>query len=117
MNRKWIAGAVLALGLGCVTPSFARAEDWRHDRHDHREPHRHHDNCGCRFDVPISIREVPRRVLDTFHCEARGGRLKCVDHVMREGREFYRFQMIDRHGCAFNIRIACNGAVLGVERA
>lgn len=128
MNRKWIGSAIVALGVSSIIPVIASADGWRdhedrrayHGRdyrdRDYRE-HRRHDRECRDFDVPVSLRDVPRQVLKTFECESRGGRLRCVDHVMRDGREFFRFQMTDRHGCAYNIRIACNGAVLGIERA
>ena len=134
MKLAWIGSAALALGVSAAIPSFASADGWRHDDHDRYDRRdrievrhvevRHvpdvririDDRDDCDFDRDISLRDVPRNVLDTLNCEVRGG-IGEVQYVHRDGKYFYRFQ-IDRdgrRGADESVRIGANGRLLSVE--
>lgn len=126
MKKSLIASAVLALGVSAVMPTFAsadwrgdrrddrydRRDDWRHDydRHDHR----YNDD----FDREISLRDVPRNVLESVD-RVRLGRVEAVQFVHRNGNFFYRFRIDDRHprDNDVNIRVSPGGKIMSIEEA
>jgi hypothetical protein len=134
MKLAWIGSAALALGVSAAIPSFASADGWRHgddhgryDRRDRVEVRhvevRHVPEIRVRiddrdydFDRDISLREVPRNVLDTLNCEVHG-RIGEVQYVHRDGKYFYRFQVDSdgRRGADASVRIGENGRLLSVE--
>jgi hypothetical protein len=128
MKKSLIASAVLALGVSAAVPTLASA-DWRHDdwRHDReiREDIRHdqwaHDHryIDDDFDRNISIREVPRNVLDTADYERHGLRIESIQFVHRNGNFFYRFRLDGpgRHDRDINLRISPGGKLMSVEEA
>jgi hypothetical protein len=135
MKLAWIGSAALALGVSAAIPSFASA-DWRRDngrvearierdRFDHDRDYRRYDGDRFRdnyrfrdFDRDISLRDVPRNVLDTLNCEVHG-RIGEVQFVHRDGKFFYRFQVDSdgRRGADASVRIGENGRLLSVEEA
>src|SRR5436190_12071006 len=104
MRKSLIASAVLALGVSAVMPAFAsadwrgdrrddrydRRDDWRHD-YDRRDDRRYNDD----FDREISLRDVPRNVLESVDYARRGHRIEAVQFVHRNGNFFYRFRIDD----------------------
>jgi hypothetical protein len=137
MKKSLIASAVLALGVSAALPMTAsadwrdrrdddrryeRRDDYRYDRrddyrHDHRDYDRH---CNDDFDREISLRDVPRNVLESVNCETRGrGRIEAVQFVHRNGNFFYRFRMDDPRprDNDVNIRVSPGGKIMGVEEA
>ena len=127
MKLAWIGSAVLALGVSAAIPSFASADSWRRhddrgrDRHERRDYDRHDDHVRYEprvidFDRDISLREVPRNVMETVNCEIRG-RIEGVQYVHRDGKYFYRFEVDgDRYrGADASVRIGANGRLLSVE--
>lgn len=144
MKLAWIGSAALALGVSAAIPSFASA-DWRRDdrsheryEHDRRDYDRRdydrrdydrrderrdfdHDRFDERyrdFDSDISLRDVPRNVMDTFNCEIHG-RIESVQYVHRDGKYFYRFEVDGdrRYQGDASVRIGANGRLLSVEEA
>jgi len=128
MKLAWIGSAVLALGVSAVVPSFASADSWRHDdrgrdRYERRDNDRHddhfrYDERSRDFDYDISLRDVPRNVMDTFNCEIHG-RIERVQYVHRDGKYFYRFEVDGdrRYEGDASVRIGANGRLLSVEEA
>ena len=128
MKLAWIGSAALALGVSAAIPSFASADSWRRDgdryheryqrdRHVEVRFERYRDDDRFRdFDESISLREVPRNVLDTLNCEVHG-RIGEVQYVHRDGKFFYRFQVDSdgRRGADESVRIGANGRLLSVE--
>ena len=130
MKLAWIGSAALALGVSAAIPSFASADSWRRgddrshvryerDRHVEVRVERYRDDDRFRdFDQDISLRDVPRNVLDTLNCEVHG-RVGEVQYVHRDGKFFYRFQVDSdgRRGADASVRIGANGRLLSVEEA
>lgn len=129
MKLAWIGSAVLALGVSAAVPGFAHADSWRHDDRGHdryeqdRREHERRDYDHARyeprvidFDRDISLREVPRNVMETVNCEVHG-RIEGVQYVHRDGKFFYRFEVDgDRYrGADASVRIGANGRLLSVE--
>ncbi|MDB5319900.1 MAG: hypothetical protein JWN40_1531 [Phycisphaerales bacterium] len=138
MKLAWIGSAALALGVSAMVPSFASADSWRRDNRDngrvqvrierdrvdhYRDNGRYDDRFRNDerfrdFDRDISLRDVPRNVLDTLNCEVHG-RVGEVQYVHRDGKFFYRFQVDSdgRRGADASVRIGENGRLLSVEEA
>jgi hypothetical protein len=133
MKLAWIGSAVLALGVSAAVPTFARAdyrhEDRDHDRYERRDYDRHddhfrdddrfrHDDRYRDFDHDVSLRDVPRNVMETFNCEIHG-RIERVQYVHRDGKFFYRFEVDGdrRYEGDSSVRIGANGRLLSVEEA
>jgi hypothetical protein len=132
MKLHWLASAALALGVASVVPSFAKADDWRHDRdryeYDHRDDWRRdryedrrddHRRYERDFDVDVPVREVPRAAFEVANYERRGRRIEAVQYVFRDGKYFYRFR-IDDPGWRdrdVNIRVTPGGRLLTIEEA
>ena len=128
MKLAWIGSAALALGVSAAIPSFASADSWRRnddrshvryerDRHVEVRVERYRDDDRFRdFDQDISLRDVPRNVIDTLNCEVHG-RIGEVQYVHRDGKFFYRFQVDSdgRRGADESVRIGANGRLLSVE--
>jgi hypothetical protein len=137
MKLAWIGSAAMALGVSAVIPTFASA-DWHrdncdygrvevrierdrveHSRYNGRYDDRYRNDERFRdFDRDISLRDVPRNVLDTLNCEVHG-RIGEVQFVHRDGKYFYRFQIDSdgRRGADASVRIGENGRLLSVEEA
>src|SRR3954468_17049527 len=88
MKKSLIASAVLALGVSAAVPTLASA-DWRRDdyrrddvrlREDIYRDQLRHDrrDFDDDFDRNISVREVPRNVLDTAEYERHGMRIESI---------------------------------------
>jgi hypothetical protein len=127
MKLAWIGSAALTLGVSAAIPSFASADSWRrgddryHDRDrrvDVRIERVRVDDRFRDFDQDISLRDVPRNVLDTLNCEVHG-RVGEVQYVHRDGKFFYRFQVDSdgRRGADASVRVGANGRLLSVEEA
>jgi hypothetical protein len=131
LNKKnLIASAVLALGVSAAVPSLASA-DWRRDdyrrdgdwrvREDIRRDQWAHDHryIDDDFDRNISLREVPRNVLDTAEYERHGLRIESIQFVHRNGNFFYRFRLDGpgRRDRDINLRISPGGKLMSVEEA
>ena len=133
MKLAWIGSAALALGVSAAIPTFASADSWHRDngrvqvrvervRVDHDRDYRGYDDRFRDderfrdFDRDISLRDVPRNVLDTLNCEVHG-RIGEVQYVHRDGKFFYRFQVDSdgRRGADASVRIGENGRLLSVE--
>jgi hypothetical protein len=65
------------------------------------------------IDVNVSLRDVPRCVIDTLNGE-RHGPVETVQFVRRDGQEFYRFGVDERRGAQTVIRIGANGRLLTI---
>src|SRR4051812_15190196 len=121
MKLNWIATAALAMGVSAAVPTFAHAADWRdhrdtnyRGRYDRDDRYDRYRDQRREFDRDISIREVPRNVLDTLRDVTRGGRVEEVQYVFRDGKYFYRFQVDGRRDDQ-SIRIGANGRLLSIE--
>jgi hypothetical protein len=128
MKLAWIGSAALALGVSAAIPSFASADSWRRDdgrshvryerdrRVDVRIERVRVDDRFRDFDQDISLRDVPRNVIDTLNCESHGA-IGAVQYVHRDGKFFYRFQVDrdGRRGADASVRIGANGHLLSVE--
>jgi len=115
--KNFLATAVLTLGTTAMIAAPAMA-DWRHD-HRYYPPTRYErsDRWGRDFDYNISLREVPRRVLDTLADVSRGRPVESIQYVRRDGRTFYRFRVDRRHDTDLSFRISPDGRVLSVQEA
>ena len=138
MKLRWMTSAALALGVVSVIPTFAKADDWRHDR-DYRDRNDRYENVrrddwrrdrvedrrdGYRrvereFDVDVPLREVSRAALDVADYERHGRRIEAVQYVFRDGKYFYRFRIDDpgRYDRDVNIRVTPGGRLLTIEEA
>ncbi len=126
MKLAWIGSAALALGVSAAIPSFASADSWRRgddrshvryerDRHVEVRVERYRDDDRFRdFDQDISLRDVPRNVLDTLNCEVHG-RIGEVQYVHRDGKFFYRFQVDSdgRRGADASVRTRGSAVITG----
>jgi hypothetical protein len=135
MRLAWMASA--ALGLSAVVPTFAMADGWRgredsrfRDRRDVRDHRDYRDvrvvrervvvQDDCRdFDTEVSLRDVPRAVLDTADCERHGRRIESVQYVRRDGKLFYRVRLDDPspRDRDMNLRIQPGGRLLSIQEA
>jgi hypothetical protein len=131
MKLAWIGSAVLALGISAAIPSFASADSRRHDdrsheryEHERRDnqrrdyDHERYDERYRDFDTDISLRDVPRNVMETFNCEIHG-RIESVQYVHRDGKYFYRFEVDGdrRYAGDASVRIGANGRLLSIQEA
>lgn len=98
-KRTWLLAAAMSLGVaGFVPVSSTLAAD--------------RDN----FDEWVKYADVPKAVQRTIDNERGKNDIKRIDHVRRDGNEFYR-ATIDSPGSDLVIRIDRSGRVLGSDTA
>ena len=113
MRIRTIASTLLALGLSAAVPTMAQADHQRVHRDDERYHARHAPEVCRDFDVNVSLRDVPRCVIETLNCESRGP-IDSIQHVSRDGRFFYRFGIGGHRDTETVVRIAADGHLLTV---
>jgi hypothetical protein len=107
MNRKWILAGAMAFGLAGVVAapmSFAK-EPAAAGRRGEKE-----------YDEEVRYNELPKEVQRTVDKERGKHEVKSFQHVMRDGREFYR-AVIDTKGDDKVIRIQPGGNLLTEQDA
>src|SRR5437899_5492460 len=86
-TRAWLLSTAMTIGVAGVAPSFAFAADNR-DREEW-----------------VKYEDVPREVKKTLDRERGNHDIKRIDHVYRDGKEFYR-ATIDTKGDDAVIRVS-----------
>jgi hypothetical protein len=94
-TKTWLLSAVMAAGVAGLAPSFAVAAD--KDREEW-----------------VKYEDVPRPVKEALDRERKNHEIKRIDHVFRDGREFYR-ATIDTKGSDTVIRLSESGKLLSSE--
>ncbi len=102
-SRKWILAGALAFGLtGVVAPmSFAKEPAARREKE---------------YDEEVRFNELPKDVQKTVDKERGKHEVKSFQHVMRDGKEFYR-AVIDTKGDDKVIRVKPGGELLTEQDA
>lgn len=103
-NKSWLLGAALAAGVAGFAPSsvnpFAATPAFARD-----------------VDEKVRYEDLPREVKRSVD-EQRGRReVRSVQHVVRDGREFYRVTIDDKGPGSTEIRVNRDGKVLGTADA
>jgi hypothetical protein len=104
MSRKWILAGALAFGLAGVVAapmSYAKEPAARHEKE---------------FDEEVRYNELPKDVQKTVDKERGKHEVKSFQHVMRDGKEFYR-AVIDTKGDDKVIRVKPGGELLTEQEA
>jgi hypothetical protein len=91
-TRAWLLSAAMTIGVAGIAPTFVFAAD--RDREEW-----------------VKYEDVPREVKRTLDRERGNHDIKRIDHVVRDGREFYR-ATIDTKGDDAVIRVNPSGTVL-----
>jgi hypothetical protein len=104
MNRKWILAGALAFGFAGVVaaPTMSYAKEPAAARRE--------------YDEEVRYNELPKEVQRTVDKERGKHEVKSFQHVMRDGREFYR-AVIDTKGDDKVIRIKPAGELLTEQEA
>jgi len=89
--RAWLLSIVVGTGLAGVVPAFALARD--------REEQ-------------VKYEDTPREVRQTLDRERGRYDIKRIDHVVRDGRSFYRATIDNKGGTDTVVRVGDNGKVL-----
>jgi hypothetical protein len=102
-SRKWILAGALAFGLtGVIAPvSFAKEPAARREKE---------------YDEEVRYNELPKEVQRTVDKERGKHEVKSFQHVMRDGREFYR-AVIDTKGDDKVVRVKPGGELLTEQDA
>src|SRR4051812_18204027 len=107
MNKKWILAGAMAFGLAGVVAapmSFAK-EPAAAGRRGEKE-----------YDEEVRFNELPKEVQRTVDKERGKHEVKSFQHVMRDGREFYR-AVIDTKGDDKVVRVKPGGELLTEQDA
>jgi hypothetical protein len=91
-TKTWLLSAAMTFGVSALTPVFVLAAD--RDREEW-----------------VKYEDVPRDVKRTLDKERGSHDIKRIDHVVRDGREFYR-ATIDTKGDDAVIRVSPTGQVM-----
>lgn len=104
MNRKWILAGALAFGFAGVVaaPTMSYAKEPAAARRE--------------YDEDVRYNELPKDVQRTVDKERGKHEVKSFQHVMRDGKEFYR-AVIDTKGDDKVIRIKPGGELLTEQEA
>jgi hypothetical protein len=106
MNKKWILASALAFGLtGIVAAPMSFAKEPAAARRGEKE-----------YDEEVRYAELPKDVQRTVDKERGKHEVKSFQHVMRDGKEFYR-AVIDTKGDDKVIRVKPGGELLTEQDA
>jgi hypothetical protein len=94
-TRSALLSAVMTVGIAGVAPTFAFAKDSPKDREEW-----------------VKYEDVPRSVRTTLDRERGRYDIKRIDHVTRNGRDFYRASLDTKGDTDTVIRVGDNGKVL-----
>jgi uncharacterized membrane protein YkoI len=142
MKMRLLTTAALSLGLSALVPSFAKADHYEgrlveeHRYDDHRDvgyrpvPREVRVERDVRVervyapvvevrrdcDVPVSLAEVPARVIDTAERSGNGRRIESVRLERHNGRTTYVVHMERGRKEDIVLRVEPDGDLLAIDR-